>query len=466
MKLLKKVKSLPELPGVYLMKGKEGKILYVGKALSLKKRVGSYFTNSLKLPKQAALLEKVIDIDFVQTSSEAEALILEAGLIKEHKPKYNVAIKDDKAYPFLKLTINEKFPRLLICRRKKYDGACYFGPYTSSRLLRLALNFMKRIFPLRTCRVMPKTLCLNYHLNQCKGPCEKKIDVVEYKKVVENLLLFLRGKKSELVKKLIQEMNAASKKLYFEDALRLRDQIEALSTVAIEDKRYKIVDQLEEMREILHLESRPSLIEGYDISNISGRESVGSMVCFKDGYPEKKEYRRFKIRQNEGINDYAMIQEVLRRRFSGELSYQLSLPDLIVIDGGKGHLQSAQDQLKQLNIEIACISIAKRFEHIYVQWQSKPISLPLRAKSLRLIMRIRDEAHRFALSYHRNLRKKLMLMSELDQIPGIGEKRRKILLRALGDLGSLNKISMQQLKNVKGIDERTAKNIIEYCKKY
>ncbi len=466
MKLSDKVKSLPDSPGVYLMLDNDRIIIYIGKAVSLKKRVSSYFGSSAKPRRIRLLISRIADIEFITTSTEAEALILEAALIKENKPKFNIDIKDDKAYPLLRLSTNEKFARLRIVRREKKDGARYFGPYTSAKLLRQALNFMRRIFPLRTCNVIPKFVCLNYHLKLCPGPCQGLVSKDEYDKNVNNLLLFLKGKKTDLIKKLSSEMKDASSIHNFERALELRDTIESLSSVPIPYKRYTVADQVEALEKVLRLKRRPVYIEGYDISNISGFEAVGSMVRFKQGRAYKKDYRRFKIKSVKGIDDYAMMREVLKRRFTGVISAALDRPDLILIDGGKGHLKCAAEQLKSLKINIPIISLAKKFEHIYVQWQNKPLSLPLNSKALRLAAAIRNEAHRFALSYHRNLRKKQILVSELDQIPGIGRKRRQILLKALENIVLLKGINIKQLKKIKGIDERTAKNIIEYWQKY
>ncbi len=466
MKLIEKIKSLPDGPGVYLMLDKDGVIIYIGKAISLKKRVSSYFSASVKGQRTKLMVSRIENIEFITTSTEAEALILEAGLIKENKPKFNIDIKDDKAYPLLRLSTNEKFARLHLVRRRKNDKAQYFGPYTSGKLLRQALTFMRRLFPLRTCNIMPKSVCLNYHLKQCPGPCKLLVSKGDYDKNVSNLLLFLRGKKGDLIKKLSLEMKAAALRHDFENAIELRNKIESLSSVPIIYKRFSVADQVQELQKVLRLKSRPVYIEGYDISNISGTEATGSMVRFKQGHAFKKDYRRFKIKAVKGIDDYAMMREVLIRRFSGELSDALKVPDLILIDGGKGHLKCATEQLKNLKINIPIISLAKKFEHIYVQWQFKPISLPLNSKALRLVVAIRNEAHRFALSYHKNLRKKKMLASELDLIPGIGKKRRQILLLALDKIDSLKGISLKQLKKIKGIDERTAKNIIEHWKKY
>ncbi|MCG2710835.1 MAG: excinuclease ABC subunit UvrC [Candidatus Omnitrophica bacterium] len=466
MNLSDKVKAMPEGPGVYLMLDKDGVIIYIGKAISLKKRVSSYFHSSAKGQRLKLLVNRIADIEFITTSTEAEALILESGLIKENKPKFNIDIKDDKAYPLLRLSTNEKFARLRIVRRRKNNRAQYFGPYTSGKLLRQAMNFMRRIFPLRTCNVMPESVCLNYHLKICPGPCQGLVSKDDYDQNVKNLLLFLRGKKKDLIKKLSDEMKAASLTHNFERSLELRDSIESLSSVPIPYKRYAVADQVEALQQALRLKTRPVYIEGYDISHISGFEAVGSMVCFKQGRAYKKNYRRFKIRLVKGIDDYAMVREVLKRRFTSVISDALDSPGLILVDGGKGHLECAIEQLKSLKVNIPIISLAKKFEHIYVQWQNNPIALPLNSRALRLVAAVRNEAHRFALSYHRNLRKKQMLASDLDQIPGIGKIRRQILLKALENITLLKDINIKQLKKIKGIDERTAKNIIEHCKKY
>ncbi|MFH1061573.1 MAG: excinuclease ABC subunit UvrC [Candidatus Omnitrophota bacterium] len=466
MDLNQKIKTLPDSPGVYLMKDALGTIIYIGKAISLKKRVGSYFSRAAQPAKQKILVSHIQDIETVLTLNEAEALILESALIKEYKPKYNVAIKDDKAYPLLRLSVNERFPRLAIARRKKNDKAMYFGPYISGRLLRQALKLMRGLFPLRACNAMPKTVCLNYHIKQCLGPCQGYADQAAYKKIVDNLLLFLKGRKSDLIAKLSKDMKTAAAAHDYETALDLRNQLESLSSVPIEYKRFKVADQVAELQNVLRLKHRPVIIEGYDISNISGTDSVGSMVSFKNGYALKSRYRRFKIKTVNSIDDYAMIQEVLKRRFSGQLLETLDLPDLILIDGGKGHLKCAAQQLEQLNLSLPIISLAKKFEHIYVQWQDQPVALALNSKALRLLVSIRDEAHRFALNYHQGLRKKQMLLSELDLIPGIGPKRKQILLKSMDKINSLKVMNLAQLKKIRGIDEQTAKNIIEHWKKY
>ncbi len=468
MNLKEAAKKLTDTPGVYLMRGERGKIIYVGKASSLKKRVSSYFRGSAKTAKEELLVKNIRRFDTINTASEAEALILESALIKEHKPKYNIAIKDDKAYPLLRLSVAEKFPRLRIVRRKKKDKSLYFGPYTSAHLLRQAVSFMRRVFPLRTCNVMPRTVCLNYHLKQCTGPCEGKVDEKTYRRDVDNLVMFLRGKKNDLIDKLSKSMKEAAASRNYEEAAVLRDQIESLSSVrgVFSGRRYRVSAQVEELQTVLRLKKEPGLIEGYDISNTSGRLAVGSMVYFRQGVPYKKNYRRFRIRTVKDVDDYAMIREVIERRFSGTLSKELALPDLILIDGGKGHVQCAAEQMHKCGVFVPIISIAKRFEHIYVEWQESPLALPLRSKALKLLMRVRDEAHRFALSYHTGLRKKNMLISELDQIPGIGKKKKMILMKNIDEITGLKTLTVDQLKKIGGIDARTAKNIVEHWKRY
>jgi len=467
MNIASKIKHLPDRPGVYLMKDVQGSIIYIGKAASLKKRVSSHFRKSGQTAKQTVMLSKIKDIDILMTSSEAEALILEAGLIKEYKPKYNVAIKDDKAYPMLKLTVKEHFPRLLICRRKKNDGAIYFGPYTSAGLLRKAMALVRVLFPLRICKVMPKSTCLHYHLQQCLGPCAGKIDAAGYKKIVDNLCLFLKGQKKTLIKIISQQMKEATQREDYEQAANLRDQMSSLSTLGTAPiQPFDRINALEQLKQILRLKRLPSLIEGYDISNIYGSEAVGSLVRFKQAHPVKSEYRRFKIKTVEGIDDYAMLREVIKRRYTGSLTKTLKYPDLILIDGGKAHRQVVAEQLRRLHIHIPVISIAKQFEYIYVEWKSEPLVLSQRCLALMLLIRVRDQAHRFAISYHRSLRKKRTLSSELDQIPGVGRKRKQFLLRSINNISNLKQFTLDKLKKIKGIDEKTAKNIVEHWKKY
>ncbi|MFH1776394.1 MAG: excinuclease ABC subunit UvrC [Candidatus Omnitrophota bacterium] len=445
------------------MKDRQGRIIYIGKAASICKRVRSYFQKQACSPRIEALLAKLESIDYINTSSQAEALILEAGLIKEHKPKYNIAIKDDKAYPWLKLTINEKYPRLLIVRQRKDDGAVYFGPYTEAGLLRQARALLSKNFPLRTCRCFPKSVCLNYHLGQCAAPCVKKINPAGYKKIVKELILFLRGKKAKLVKQLNQKMQQAANKKDYESAAILRDRITSLTSVVSKIRSYNPRGQLEELEKFLNLPKRPQRIEAVDISNISGKEAAGAMVCFIDGKPAKSEYRWFKIKTVSGIDDYKMLREVISRRFKEDKTF----PDLIVIDGGKGQLNVVSNRLRELNLKsIPLISIAKQFEYIYQPGKVNPVMLPLDSLSLRLVRRVRDEAHRFALKYHHNLRRRLIIKSELDNIANVGRIRKKALLMRFDSITQIKTATKKQLLTIEGIDEKTAENIREYFKKH
>ncbi|MBI4437133.1 MAG: excinuclease ABC subunit UvrC [Candidatus Omnitrophica bacterium] len=462
MDLQEKVKSFPEAPGVYLMKGKGGEILYVGKAASLRKRVLSYFQVSRSHPsKIALLLEQVREVDTLVTRSEAEALFYEASLIKTHRPKYNVALRDDKTYPWVKLT-HEEFPRIFITRRKAEDGSLYFGPYTDAKLLRSALASMRRNFPLRNCRKFPKKPCLDYYIGQCLAPCVGYIDRVAYGNIVEEAKLFLEGKRQELLRSLSQKMQEFSHEKRFEEAAKVRDEIEALSGVASRDQRSGWLEQLSELREVLRLEAIPHRIEAFDISNIFGTSACGSMVSFVDGIPYKDGYRRFRIKEVRGIDDYQMMREVVRRRYRRVKREHLEAPDLLLIDGGRGHLSAASGVLRELGLgKLAMVGIAKRHEWIYQMGRSDPIILPKTSKALHLIQRIRDEAHRFAIGYHHLLRERSQEESILTEIPGLGPRKRQELLCHFKSLEELKKTSRQKLMEVRGITEKLAERIEE-----
>ncbi|MEE8360355.1 MAG: UvrB/UvrC motif-containing protein, partial [Candidatus Omnitrophota bacterium] len=277
------VKKFPDSPGVYIMRGVRGQVLYVGKAGSLRKRVSSYFARSGHPVRIDHLVSEIKKIDYIKTNSEAEALIYEAGLIKSVNPKYNIDLKDDKSYPYLKLTSNEEYPRLLIVRGKKADGALYFGPYTNVRLLRQAVAFMRTVFPLRVCKKMGRKLCMNYHIAKCPGPCRKKIDKKTYRKTARDIEMFLDGRRSKLLDKLSRRMEEVSRRLDFEEAVRIRDRIRNLSTIVTKRSVPGPLDQIDELKFILRLKRRPKRIEAFDISNIRGKEAVGSMVSFYDG---------------------------------------------------------------------------------------------------------------------------------------------------------------------------------------
>lgn len=461
-----KIKELPASPGVYLMKDKRGVVLYVGKAVNLKKRVSSYFRPGAGHPDRiASMISQVEDISYIPAQSEAEALIYENSLIKQFSPKYNISLRDDKSYPMLKITSYEKFPRLIITREKKNDGGLYFGPYSSAKLLRSAAAIMKRIFPLRTCARMSKGVCLNYHLRQCLGPCEGKVDERAYNEIVSELKLFLQGKKKELLDLISGKMAEASKREDYEEAVRLRDRLMALSAMRHDRVGYGPMAELSELKEVLGIKNAISRIEAFDISNIMGSEAVGSMVVFCKGKPKKSDYRKFRIRTVEGMDDYGMMREVVARRYKRAVEERSVLPDLILIDGGKGHLSAALGELEKLGLlAIPAIGLAKEFEHIYLKDRDEPLVLPRESKALHLLERIRDEAHRFAITYHKSLMSKRIGYSELDDIQGIGPKRKKALMSRFGSVEKIKSASLEELLKADGMDERSARNIIAHFK--
>lgn len=599
--LLEKLERLPDRPGVYLMKNKDGKVIYVGKALSLRKRVRSYFQPAETLaPRPGRLASRIADLEYIVTDSEMEALLLECNLIKEYHPCYNVRLKDDKKYPFVKLTA-EDYPRLFVTRNLKANGSKYYGPYTNVKMLRRTLKFMRELFPLRSCR---RTIlsqgrrpeprpCLNYHLKQCAAPCAGRVGREEYLNLVKGACLFLEGKIEKLIIQLTGRMKEEAAELRFEEAGRLRDKIEAVKKVTerqkitvpgggdedyiafareedeaavnvflvregkaigqehfflkiVEDSppreiltgflkqyysrvssfprgivlpdeidepeligrwlkekserkikllfpqrgrkrellrmverdaRLKLQESIRqskrkkdqgnqtllELERFLHLSSLPSRIEAFDVSHTGGKEAVGSMIVYEDGHPERRDYRHFKIKLTSGADDYAMIKEVVARRYRRILEERGGLPDLILIDGGKGHLHSALGALENLGLEdISVVAIAKQFEHIFIKGESEPVILPREARGLRLIQEIRDEAHRFAVEFHRGRRRKKISASILDTIPGVGEKRKRLLLTNFGSLEGIRKVSVEEIAGVTGIGRKLASRIQKY----
>jgi len=408
-----KIKKLPITSGVYLMKNHQGKILYVGKAVCLRKRVQSYFSGR-KDSKLRILVSQISDIDYVGTVSEAEALILEASLIKQYQPKYNVDLRDDKSYPYIQVT-REKFPLISVVRPTvknpdaknfKRPGTKYFGPYVEAKLIREALTIIRKIFHFRACNPLPKKACLDYHIGLCDAPCEEKISAKEYAKIINSVCLILEGKKDTLYNNLRIEMEQLVKEKKFEEAIKVRDQIRAIGALYSGTKDLNYYKEAEQLQRVLNLTKRPDRIEAFDISNIMGEQAAGSMVSFLNGKPDKNNYRRFKIREVFGIDDFKMIAEVVRRRYMRLQKEGRIFPDLIIIDGGKGQLTSALEELKKLQIDIPIISIAKRQEEIFLPYRRQSVILPADSLALKLVQRLRDEAHRFALSYHRKLRLK------------------------------------------------------------
>lgn len=397
MNIKKTIKTLPTCPGVYLMKNNKGRVVYIGKAANIRKRVSSYFSRSCPDIKNAALLQQVCNVDSIPTVSEHEAFLLESRLIKQLKPRYNISLKDDKSFPFIKIT-RQDCPRIFIGRKKPGEKVEYLGPYTNAKLLRLALKSLRKVFPFCTCRKFPKKECLDFFLGLCSGPCTERISRLSYRKSIRDLKHFLKKGSRSLIKELEKRMQYLSKNKNFEQAIKLREKIKALGLLYEQSKPGDW--------QVLGLDKQPRRIEAFDISNLFGDEAVGSMVTFLDGRPHKDGYRRFKIRIIEGIDDYRMLGEVLGRRYSRLIKENLTRPDLIVIDGGRGHLNIACSQLKTLGLDMPIIAIAKEQELIYTVFKNKAVNLDKRSLALQLIQHIRDEAHRFAINYHKLLRKK------------------------------------------------------------
>lgn len=399
-----KVVSMPDAPGVYLMKDASGRVIYIGKAKSLKKRLSSYLSRDLS-SKAITLMSCVSDIEYWLTPTESLALLLEASLIHQYKPKYNVSLRDDKSFPLVKIT-NEDFPAVCITRKRQADQARYFGPYTGAKLLKNALKIIRRQFPYRSCKRLPKEACIYYRIGLSPAPCIGKINKKEYAKIIENISLILEGKTDALIKKLFHEMNLKSKEQKFEEAAKIRDRINALSLIGQSKVSFNIQDELEDLKSLLKLKRLPRRIEAFDISDITGKEACGSMVSFWNGFADKNNYRRFRIKTVETIDDYKCLGEVINRRYSRVIKEKLALPDLVLIDGGRAHLLTAYKEIKRLGLKIPLVSIAKEKENIYTKDRPEPIRLEEDTPALNLIRKIRNEAHRFALSYHHVLRRK------------------------------------------------------------
>lgn len=600
MSIEEQLKTLPSKPGVYLFKDNQDRVIYVGKAASLRHRVKAYFSPSTNLsPKLQRLVARINDFESIVTDSEQEALILECNLIKKFRPSYNVRLKDDKTFPYLKIDLKSDWPSVRITRRFHKNGDRYFGPFASASSLRQTLRLIKKIFPFRSCTKNitgkdPKP-CLEYHIHRCLGPCISAVSKKEYNEVIRQVILFLEGKQELVLRDLRQKMENASQQLQFEKAALLRDQIQALERV-IEGQRIAITvrgDQdaialaktkdlayveiffvrsnkligrdyilldgihdeepsqimasfvkqyyssassippqillqypveesvviakwlanqrgasvklhvprkgakrqlidvvaenarqglalyqakqstiiqsalaLEELKERLGLPRVPMRIEAYDISNIRGNLAVGSMAVLDKGTPKPAHYRRFKIRSVAGIDDYAMIKEVLRRRFQRYLAAEDKwsvVPDLVLIDGGKGHLSAALEVMKELGTDsIPTASLAKEKEEVFIAGKPEPVDIPQTSAALHLLQRIRDEAHRFALGYHQRLRYKEGIASVLDSIPSIGPKRKKALMKRFGSVQRIREASLDELTRVEGITRKLAEKVKEY----
>jgi len=406
MDINQQIRSLPLTSGVYLMKNKDGQVIYVGKAVSLRKRVQSYFRARPHLNKTDKLVEEVVNIDHLDTASEAEALILEAHLIKEYAPKFNIELRDDKTFPLIEIS-GEEFPRISVERPKERNKrSTYYGPYVNPALIREALSIIRKIFKFRTCDPFPHKECLDYHIGLCEAPCIGGIDKKEYRRNIRRIRYILEGKKSLLLHDLNRDMDRAAVKKEYELAAKIRDQIRAIGALYSGTKDVNYFKEAEQLMRALDLPRVPQRIETFDISNIMGNQAVGSMVAFLNGKPDKQNYRRFRIKEVEGIDDFRMIAEIVHRRYRRLKAESQIFPDLIMIDGGKGQLSAACEELKKLEVEIPIISLAKREEEIFMPGKRLSIKLSKDSLGLKLLQRMRDEAHRFAINYHRKLREK------------------------------------------------------------
>ena len=416
LELKERVKEIPETTGVYIFRDSEGNAIYIGKARSIKNRVKSHFSVIENNVNNALILKTATKIDYILTDSEIEALLLEAELIKKYTPKYNINLKDDKSFPYILIT-DEEFPRVIVKRIRKagelQEYRQFFGPYTNVKAIKRTLNFLFKLFPVCSCTPKRKKRarpCLKFQLKSCSAPCVEEVNQENYLKCIENIELFLDGKKKEILEKFKKRMKEAADDLDFETAANLRDHVWALEKTIITQRVITSESDISlgivELKEILDLPKVPRRIEAFDISNLGGTDPTGSLVLFVNGQPMKDGYRRFKIKTVEGANDVAMMGEVVKRRYKRLIREQKNIPDLVVVDGGKPQLNIAKKILSNLELTIPIIGLAKKFEHVYKPNTSEPIVISPDSPALFLLQRVRDEAHRFALKYHQLLRKK------------------------------------------------------------
>jgi len=467
-----KLRDLPDQPGCYLMRDQLGRIIYVGKAVSLRRRVQSYFRHATFRgagPKLAGLIKSVANLDIIVVDNEASALLTEGELIKTYRPHYNTLFKDDKRFPLLRVDRQQPFPRIKLCRLRREDGADYFGPYVSSPAARAAVEFIEKRFGLRKClAVIPgptdHTHCINDVVRFCAAPCIGKITQAQYQARVTDACAFLNGERPEILKELEAAMKKAADGRHFEKAASLRDSL-ALIRLAIRQRAHvthtpglKPEDAqagLQALQNELALPTLPRLIEGFDISNISGTHAVGSMVAAVDGLPKPALYRRFRIQTVQESNDPEMMAEVIRRRYARQTREKAPLPDLVLIDGGITQLRAAQRELDALGLAaLPAVGLAKQFEEIVRETAEVGISnirLSSDSPALKVLQQLRDEAHRFALTYHRRLRGQRIRESRLDDIPGVGEQRKRLLLKTFGSVSRLARASEADLAAVPGV---------------
>ena len=422
-----KVKSFPTTPGIYLMKDADGKVIYVGKAKNLRNRAGTYFNSQAALDRRTCELVKYIaDIDFICCDTEVDAFLKEARLIKDVRPRFNTDLKDDKTFPYLQIRIREEFPRVEFTRKPRRRGVKLYGPFTSARSLRAAIQVLQRVFKFRTCSLDIRSNderwrwfrpCLLHSIHQCTAPCNFRVTREEYRKQIRGLRMVLEGKKRRLIREMNAEMQAASAALQFEKAAMIRDNIAALQNLELRGEVDRDIQPevfhtdpkkgLIGLKKVLGLPEVPRSIEGIDIAHLGGTDTVASLVSFLDGLPFKQGYRRFRIKTVEGVDDFASMREVVSRRYSYRNREEWGTPDLVLIDGGKGQLHAAVEAFRSLGIEPPnLIALAKQEEEIYRPGESEPLKLSRTSAALRLLQFVRDEAHRFAQHYHHQLRKR------------------------------------------------------------
>lgn len=478
------LKNLPEQSGVYLFKDKNGEIIYIGKAGILKNRVSSYFNKgNSQSAKVRQMVERIDNLEYIITASEMEALLLESRLVKKYKPYFNSQLKDDKSYPFIQIAKESDYPSIHLIRKNSRfveDKSYFFGPFTDIDTTRKAVHKLRQIFKIRNCKQHKFNRgkpCLDYQIGLCSAPCAKLIEKDEYQKKIRECSLLLSGRHKALLNNMKQEMKIYSQLMLYEKAAKTRDTINMIEKVISQEQisksyqkrlnsylrdsinRESLQKALSDLQKCLKLPVLPSNIEAFDISNIQGKNAVGSMVSFLNGAPDKKNYKHFRIKYVSGINDYAMMKEVLIRRFTDPELKKMNMPDLILIDGGKGQLNVAFQTLQRLSLPLNLVSLAERDELLFKTGEKEPVILPKNSSAFFLIQRIRDEAHRFALSYHKKLRNREIRDSMIDFIPGIGEKRKRQLLTKFKSIESIKNASIEELKEIPGIGEKTAKKI-------
>ena len=475
-KLKAKLADLPDKPGCYLMRDRLGRIIYVGKAASLRKRVQSYFRKATfhkADPKLRGLIKSIHDLEYIVVKNEAEALLTEGQLIKDYKPRYNVSFRDDKRFLLLRVDPDEPFPRLKLCRIRRSDSCLYFGPYASSTAARATLDFVEKKFGLRKCspRVPGKEAwkhCINDIVRYCSAPCVGRTTAAEYAACFAEACAFLRGERPQYMKELKEEMAVAAKELDFEKAAALRDIMFMLHATikqnakvmpSAEMRREEGLAGVEALQRVLGIAHVPHVIEAYDISNISGTYAVASMVCSANGLPQRNRYRRFRIKTIEGSNDPAMMAEVVRRRFTGLIRDGGTPPGLVLVDGGATQVSAARAELAKLELDIPVAGLAKKYELLHWIEKDPPIRLPRDSAELKVLQRIRDEAHRFALDYHHRLRRKRISESVLDDISGVGARKKTMLLAHFGSVRRIAKATESEITEVPGVGTALAKQI-------